>query len=98
MPFIKTIMILISVSLLIQDKGSVVAASSFDAQADSEKLRKAMKGLGEKDTTLSTLFLNNSCITILGPLIFRFRKVQIPFGKNMNSVSGTKNSVSCFFN
>ena len=81
-------MILISVSLLIQDKGSVVAASSFDAQADSEKLRKAMKGLGEKDTTLSTLFLNNSCITIYAQWAFMidtyhtFHLMILPFQKD----------------
>ena len=35
-----------------QDKGTVVAASKFDPQADAEKLRKAMKGFGTDEKAI----------------------------------------------
>ncbi|XP_038071685.1 double zinc ribbon and ankyrin repeat-containing protein 1-like [Patiria miniata] len=43
-----------------QDKGSVVAASPFDAQSDSEKLRKAMKGLGTDEKAIIEVVTHRS--------------------------------------
>ncbi|XP_022111170.1 uncharacterized protein LOC110990467 isoform X2 [Acanthaster planci] len=43
-----------------QDKGTVVAASPFDAQADAEKLRKAMKGLGTDEKSIIEVVTHRS--------------------------------------